>query len=214
MTGLRALVAIPTLCRADLLIRNKAFLEGLRFPDKALILDNGRQSIKINVPIERSPENLGVSGSWNLFLKRAFVDDRFDLLVLLQDDIIWDAGRLTAAKRLVVQRPDVDLLLSYLQFSVQIHRPSNLDTIGFYDERFGGGYCEDDEYAIRMTESKRAYERFSELDPLPGSQVEGTPKPVPWTEQYDKLVAKWGGKTFGVNIPNAPWYKTNRGTRF
>jgi GT2 family glycosyltransferase len=208
---IRALVAIPTLSRADLLIRNKKFLEGIRSPDRAFILDNGRnQSIDINVPIERSSKNLGVAGSWNLFLRRAFVDGQFDLLVLLQDDIIWDANRLESAKRLVVQKSDVDLFLSDLQFSVQVHRPSNLKTIGFYDEQFGGGYCEDDEYAIRMTDLGRVYERFHELDPLPGSQTEGTPKSVPWSQQYEKLVAKWGTKTFGVNIPNAPWYRTNR----
>ncbi len=211
---MRILVTIPTLSRADLLVRNRAFLESVAAPDEVLILDNGNQKIDLKVPIERRPENLGVPASWNFFLRRAFVEQKFDGLVLLQDDIIWDAGRLAAAKRLLVDRPDVDLLLSDLQFSVQVQRPGNIETIGFYDERFSPAYCEDDDYAIQMIHVGRIYERFPELNPLPGSINEGTPKPVKWDVQYRKLVDKWGKNTLGINIPWAPWYRTNRNFRF
>lgn len=207
---MKTLVAIPTLCRADLLIRNKEFLEGVRYPDQAIILDNGRQRIDIDVQIERTTENLGVPGSWNLFLRRAFLTRDFNALVLLQDDIIWDAEHLASAKKLLRFRKDVDLFLSNLQFSVQVHRRENIRTIGFYDERFHPAYCEDDDYAITMTQKGRVYERFDELNPLPGSISEGTMKPVTWKEQNQKLFEKWGAKAFGVNIPHAPWYKTNK----
>jgi GT2 family glycosyltransferase len=206
----KTLVAIPTLARADLLVRNREFLESIRPPDMAYVIDNGKQKINLGVPIERPVSNLGVSGSWNRFLRIAFLSNDFDLLVLLQDDIIWDAGRLAAAKRLAAKYPDVDLFLSYMQFAVQVHRPSAVESIGYYDERFHPAYCEDDDWAIRMTQAGRVYERFHELDPLPGSQIEGTHKPVPWKEQNAKLFEKWGAKAFGVNIPDAPWYRTNR----
>ena len=212
---MRAFVAIPTLSRADLLIRNKGFLENIKTPDFALILDNGgNQKIDIDVPIVRSEKNLGVAESWNMFLHRAFVADNFDLCVILQDDIIWDAARLESAKWLVENRPDVDLFLSFLQFSVQVHRPTTIDKVGFFDTRFPG-YAGDDDYAIRIAHSLNAfYERRAELHPLPGSIIEGTPKPVPGGLAHRELLRKWGVKTFEINIPNAPWYMTNRGVTF
>lgn len=211
---MKALVAIPTLERADLLIRNKKFLEGIKYPDAALIIDNGIQNINIDVRIERPARNLGVSGSWNFFMRHAFMWHKYDALVILQDDIIWDAERLETAKRLVKTRKDVDLFLSHLQFSVQVHRPTNMTKIGLYDERFYPGYCEDDDYAIRIAYSKDAfYERFHELYPLPGSISEGTKKSVSWAEQNRKLFEKWGDRAFGINIPHAPWYVTNRGVK-
>jgi hypothetical protein len=210
---MKALVVIPTLSRADLLIRNKGFLESVRAPDEVLLIDNGKQKIDIAVPIERTARNLGVPGSWNLGLRRAFYERDFDVLALLQDDIIWSVEKLEAAKRLVEEARDVDLFLSYLQFSVQVHRRENLTSIGYYDELFSPAYCEDDDYALTMTEIGRVYERFHELDPLPGSVIEGTKKPVAWAIQQKKLIGKWGDRAreFGVNLVDKPWYKTNRG---
>lgn len=206
----KLLIGIPTLARADLLVRNRTFLEGIRLPDEVLIIDNGQQKIDLKVPIVRSPQNFGVSGSWNFLLRYAFVYRDFDALVLLQDDIIWQAGHLDWTRRLLLDRPDIHLFLSYMQFSVQVHRPENFFEVGGYDERFHPAYCEDDDYALALHRAGRVYERFHELDPLPGSQIEGTRKPVPWAEQNAKLVAKWG-RSFGVNLVDAPWYRTNRG---
>jgi len=209
---MKTLVAIPTLTRADLLIRNKTFLEGLLKPDAALIIDNGGQKIDIDVEIVRPFANLGVAKSWNRSLRAAFMTGDFDLLVLLQDDIIWDAEHLATAKRLAAAHPDVDLFLSHFQFAVQVHRASNLKTIGFYDERYFPAYAEDDDYALTIIQRGRIYERFVELDPLPGSISEGTQKSVPWHEQKKKLVAKWG-RDFGVNDSASAAYHTNRGVK-
>jgi len=205
------LVTIPTISRADLLARNKEFLESVEAPDRVLILDNGRQKIDLRVPIERSARNLGVSGSWNYFLREAFVDGDFDGLVLLQDDIIWNHPRLEAARELLHSRPDVDLFLSYHQFSIQVHRPMNLWRIGFYDERFFPALCEDDDYALTMTKLGRVYQRFHDLDPLPGSLMDQSPKPTPWAAQREKLTAKWGGAVRGINDPGNPWFVSNKG---
>jgi GT2 family glycosyltransferase len=208
---MRALIGIPTLTRADLLIRNREFLEGLAPEDEALIIDNGRQTIDMAVSIFRPTKNLGVSGSWNEFLRRAFCSPtKFDLLVILQDDIIWDEHCLAEAKRLLVENPDVDLLLSPFQFAVQVHRPSNIETIGFYDERFSPAWCEDDDYALTIIKRGRIYQRFISLDPLPGSISNGTGKDASWSEQKAKLVAKWG-RDFGVNDYAKPYFWSNRG---
>jgi hypothetical protein len=208
---MKTLVGIPTLTRADLLVRNKEFLEGLVRPDAALIIDNGGQKIDIDVAIARPWKNLGVAGSWNRCLRTAFLDGDFDLLVLLQDDIIWDAARLAAAKRLVGAHHDVDLFLSHFQYSVQVHLASNLKTIGYYDETFPH-WCSDDDYAMTIIKRGRIYQRFVELDPLPGSIANGTDKPTPWTEEKAKLVRKWG-RDFGANDGASPYYLTNRGVK-
>jgi hypothetical protein len=205
------LVAIPTLSRVDLLMRNREFLESVESPDRVLILDNGRQKIDLRVPIEKAARNLGVPASWNYFLRAAFVDGDYDGVVLLQDDIIWDHPRLEAARELLHSRPDVDLFLSYHQFSIQVHRPINPWKIGFYDERFSPSLCEDDDYALTMTKLGRIYQRFHELDPLPGSLIDQTPKATPWAVQNAKLKAKWGSKAMGINDPGNPHYATNRG---
>lgn len=208
---MKVLVTIPTLSRADLLIRNKGFLESVQKPDEVLILDNGHQAIDINVPIWRSPQNLGVSGSWNFFLSWAFVKERFDALILLQDDIIWSQVQFEAAKRLLKKHADVGLFLSWHQFSIQIQRPSTFETVGFYDERFTPAYCEDDDYAIRMTKAGVIYQRFTQLNPVAGSLFLGTHKPVAWDVQWAKLKAKWGDNIIGINDIKNPCFTSNRG---
>lgn len=207
------MVGMLTMTRLDLLMRNKFFLESIIEPDSVLIVDNGNQSIDIDVPIERPGRNIGVSGAWNLLLKRAFVSNKFDALVILQDDIIWDRERLAHAVWLLLANPDVDLFLSHQQWSVQIHRPSTISTIGFFDERFWPACCEDDDYTIRMIRGGRIYQRFHELDPLPGSISGGTPRSIPWQVQRAKLTEKWGLLAVEANVPHAPWYETNRGYR-
>lgn len=209
---MRALVGIPTLSRADLLVRNREFLEGLAPVDEALVIDNGRQTIDMDVPIIRPVQNLGVSRSWNEFLRRAFdTPAKFDLLVILQDDIIWDKQRLNQAKRLVEENHDVDLFLSPFQFSVQVHRPSNIETIGYYDEQLVN-WCGDDDYALTIIKRGRIYQRFLSLDPLPGSISGGTEKSISWPKEKAVLVKKWG-RDFGVNNMDAPHYWTNRGLK-
>jgi hypothetical protein len=212
----KALVAIPTLTRADLLMRNRDFLEGLKAPDEAVILDNGRQLGKglneLSARLVRPVENMGVPRSWNWFLEEAFVRGKFDLLVILQDDIIWDEHRLDEAKRLLADNPDVDLFLSPHMFSVQVHRPSNIETIGYYDERFSPAWCEDDDYALTIIKRGRIYQRFVSLDPLPGSITNGTEKGTSWPAQKAKLVAKWG-RDFGVNDFGKPHFWSNRGLK-
>lgn len=208
---MRILVGMLTMTRLDLLMRDKDFLESVLEPDKVLIIDNGDQKIDIDVPIVRPGKNIGISGAWNLLLRAAFITDKFDALVILQDDIIWDREKLAYAKWLLLANPDVDLFLSHLQWSVQIHRPSTITTVGYFDEQFWPSYCEDDDYTIRMIRAGRIYQRFHELDPLPGSISEGTRKLIPWQTQYGKLKAKWGPNPIQANIPHAPWYETNRG---
>lgn len=219
---MRVLICLPTLSRSDLLIRNyTGFADSLEDGDHFFVLDNGKQ----NLPWQNSdryicaipPENLGISRSWNLFLTMAFVDGKYDACIFLQDDIIWTREHVDRAKQLLCteQHQKVDLFLAHHQFSVQVHRPSNIHTIGFFDESFVLPYCEDDNYALTIISKNRVYKRFHELNPLEGSITEGTPKPHSWEINYQKLVAKWGphfkylDSHFRINFPDRHYYETN-----
>ena len=219
---MKLLLCVPTLSRADLLNENYEGLANcLEDEDRLLVLDNGMQAIGLEpsdkLGILRSAENLGVSKSWNLFLKIAFVLNRYDGCVLLQDDIKWSRIQVDSAKALMLENLDVDLFLSFHQFSVQVHRPSNIRTIGYYDKRFSPAWCEDDDYAVTMITKGRIYRRFAELDPLPGSIENGTTKPGPWETNNAKLKDKWGevltviDPDFGVNYGDRDYYETNAG---
>ena len=103
----------------------------------------------------------------------------------------------------------MDLFLAHHQFSVQVHRPRTWFDVGAFDESFGLCYCEDDDYALRMTAAGRVYERFAELDPTPGSITERTIKPQSFAAAKQRFVAKWGCD-FYVNLRRCPAYATNR----
>jgi hypothetical protein len=183
--------------------------------DYLLVLDNGNnQRITLcgrAVEIVRSPANLGVPKSWNYFLRRAFVDGRFDALMILGDDVRIDSSQVRRAKQLLAENPDVDLLLSFSIFDVQVHRRNNVQTIGYFDERYSPAWCEDDDYALTMIKRGRIYERFHDLDPLPGSIVSGTEKSVSWHESRQKFAAKWPDDLyFGINALGLPHFITNR----
>jgi hypothetical protein len=210
------MVGVPTLSRADLLnCGYSEFARDVRGNDHLVVLDNGAQTIDIPsssaVEIVRVSSNIGVAPSWNYFLRRAFVDGSYDGLVILGDDVVWSCERLRAAKHLLFEWPDVDLFLSYSFFDVQVHRPENIQRIGFYDETFSPAWCEDDDYALRMICLRRIYQRFHELDPLPGTQREATSKPIPYSEARRKFVAKWPHASwFAVNHVQCQYYETSR----
>jgi hypothetical protein len=214
-TGMKMLIATATLSRHDLLnALYRPLARGLRGGDRLLVLDNGGQPIALSgsaVEIVRSGQNPGVPASWNYFLRRAFVEEDYDALMILGDDVRIGPAQVAVAKALLERHGDVDLLLSYSFFDVQVHRRGNERTIGFYDERFSPAWCEDDDYARTMIERGRIYQRFRELDPLPGSVRSGTEKPEKPERGRRMFAAKWpDDPDFGVNNQSAPHYRTNR----
>ncbi len=204
------------------MVKNFAdFAPSLEEGDHFFILDNGNQ----NLPWENTskyscatpPFNLGVSRSWNVFLKMAFEKENFDACIILQDDIVWTTHHVNQAKNLLrdEKHQKVDLFLAHHQFSIQVHRASNIHTIGYYDETFSPAWCEDDDYALTMITKNRIYKRFHELNPADGSMTEGTTKPNAWQENHAKLKAKWGHQfkfldsCFGVNFQDRHYYESN-----
>lgn len=200
----RILVGIPTLTRG--MGRYAEARDWLLPSDHMYVVDNGDQ--RIDMPfaeVYRPGRNLGVPVSWNLIRRRAFERQEFEACLILQDDVSWDGTRMEAARRLLRDQRDSDLLLSCHQFSVQVHRPGLPD----FDERYFPCWCEDDDYALELTRLGLTYRRFRELDPCPGSIMEGTPRAIRWDEGLTRLAQKWGTTTFRVNDADAPHYMTN-----
>jgi hypothetical protein len=216
---MKMLICTATLTRHDLL--NANFVEiaaNLQRGDGLLVLDNGTcQPITLagpGVEVVRSPVNLGVARSWNYFLRRAFVEGGYDAAMILGDDVRAGSRQVRRAKELLGRNADVDLLLSFSFFDVQVHRRSNIETVGYFDERYSPAWCEDDDYALTMTQRGRVYQRFRELGPLPGSQRSGTTKLAEWRDARRKFRAKWPEDAgFGVNAPGQPHFATNRARR-
>ena len=64
---------------------------------------------------------------------------------------------------------------------------------------------------LSMTKRGRVYERFHQLDPLPGSVRGGTEKPVEWQVSRAIFREKWPEDgDFGVNLAAQPRFVTNR----
>jgi GT2 family glycosyltransferase len=89
-------ILIPTINRKDLL--EDALKEyALYYPNtKKLILDNGNQNIEaqdFRTILYKSPENLGVAGSWNFLIKRA-IDQGETNFLILNDDVILKKGEM------------------------------------------------------------------------------------------------------------------------
>jgi len=211
----RIMVATATLSRADLLNANYAQMAAnLRPGDRLLILDNGRQNIRLpagpGVEIVTAEANVGVSAAWNFFLQRAFERDKFDGLIILGDDIKWDTYRIEAARRLLVERPDIHLFLSGSAFDIHMHRPETYQRVGLFDEAFSPAWCEDDDYAMRVMVAGLHYWRFRQMNPLSGSVHGGTA--LPYGVARARFAAKWPeDPRFGINYAQYGHYLSNIG---
>ncbi len=208
---MRVLVATATIARQGLVnALYRPLAAGLRGADRLLVLDGGGQPIVLPggaVEVVRWEGDAGAAEAWNHCLRRAFVEADYDALMILGDNVRLGAAQVAAAKALLARHADVDLLLSYWGFDVQVHRRGNERTIGPFDARFGPAASDD--YGRTMTERGRLYQRFHELDPLPGS-VHGATR-TPQDGDRRAFASKWPGEPyFEVNRPSAPHYHTNR----
>ena len=156
----KLLVGIPTINRADLL--NEALAQ--YFEDFAsteiVICDNGKQDIITREEmfvIYRPPQNLGVSGSWNMIMDYA---DRLDFthVLMLNDDIIL--GRTGyEIKLLIEQNLEVPFINSYQNWCSFILRVDAWKQVGGFDTEFFPAYFEDNSmcYKMRLQNMERVH---------------------------------------------------------
>lgn len=113
-------------------------------------------------------ENIGVAAAWNLFLDQA-VSDNIDLLIISNDDVIFEEGSLWKAVHAWQDRPE-DCILMTAHTSIAedgfhpgvadfccfaVNPKQVLDEIGYFDsENFFPAYFEDNDYLYRIKLSK------------------------------------------------------------
>jgi GT2 family glycosyltransferase len=139
-------IIVPTLNRADLLAQ---MLQSIDVPvGKVVIIDNGQcvtePWIHDTYDVVSLPHNIGVAASWNLGIK-ATPSARWWLIV--NDDIIFAPGDLAEIEKVV--SPFEPALWQAQWFSAFAITPAVLQVVGWFDENFVNGYCEDDDYARR-----------------------------------------------------------------
>jgi glycosyltransferase involved in cell wall biosynthesis len=144
-------LAIPTLCRYDLLsLLLKSAEAGSEKPDEYLIIDNGgdlRSSgihLPANTRVLHSGKNLGVARSWNIFLDQAMETD--EPIVIANDDIIFS----THTFRDMIAATDQFMFVNGEGWSLFAQNPECTRRIGYYDEHFWPAYYEDSDYEVRL----------------------------------------------------------------
>ena len=163
-------IGIPTINRADLLAEALEDMRSMANDLHSLILvDNGNQSIKIPeelkdiTHIHRPVSNLGVSGSWNYILRKAYYEDETDNVLLLNDDIVFGKP-VNEINTIISEHPNYQVIVGPKFWSVLFVSKRCVETVGYFDEKFFPAYYEDNDYAYRMKLlHKKDPENFSDL---------------------------------------------------
>lgn len=136
-------LAAPTLYRTDLLER---MVKSIDVDVTVLmVIDNGgRVPGDFPAHVVRLPHNLGVGASWNLVFK---LTPRAPWWVIVNDDIAFGPGDL--AKLLPVMDDGAAKIAMLLGFAAFAINQAALDVLGFFDENFHPGYCEDNDMTWR-----------------------------------------------------------------
>jgi GT2 family glycosyltransferase len=157
-------LAVPTLTRADLLLR---MLASIDTPvERLLVIDNGSQQLaQLPVPNVQQTNvadlgfNLGVAASWNLAIKSAY---QHDYVMIASDDVIFPSGALDA---FAAASGEDRIVLSatwphWCAFSIGMRI---VQQVGLFDERFYPAYFEDTDYLARLD--------VAGIDPVEGPSV-------------------------------------------
>lgn len=205
-------VGIPTINRADLLQENLNDLEEkfldldeLHIVDNGMQGENGKQGFVFppkladKIFLESMPENIGVAGSWNRMLKRAFEEKGADYLLILNDDIVL--GRTRAdIEEIIESRHEAWFLTGEYFWSVILISKDCYRTVGLFDETFFPAYYEDNDYARRILLNKEIEGRWGQDSRLTPEVKRNsmTIKKEPALNRKNHLnqkyyVKKWGG---------------------
>lgn len=149
-------IGIPTINRADLLTEALEDIKSMAADLHSFILvDNGNQAIHIPeelreiTHLHRPASNLGVGGSWNYMLHKAYYEDGADNVLLLNDDIVFGKP-VNEINTVINNHPNYQAVVGPKHWSVLLVSKRCLETVGYFDEKFFPAYFEDNDYAYRM----------------------------------------------------------------
>ena len=203
-------ILIPTINRKDLL--EEALKQyAVYYPNtKKLILDNGNQNIEaqdFRTILYKSPQNLGVAGSWNFLIKRAIEQGETNFLIL-NDDVILKKGEAIIDEIISSKLPSTNNFFvcdPSNHWSSYILNKYIFEDIGDFDENFKRCFFEDNDYAYRMKLKGINYHIDRRLNPevfLNNGSTIVDPNLRGDQENSKYFVRKWGG------MPNEEKYLT------
>lgn len=172
-------------------------------------------------------ENIGVAAAWNIFLDKA-IQDQIDLLIISNDDIVFNPGSFSSIKNAWLNKPDDCILMgtstdgsveftkeSVAYFCFALNPADALREIGYFDQKnFIPAYFEDDDYSYRIKLSQYSeygYRGF--FVEHAGSVTQfwnGEEDRVVSHEQFEanrnRYIEKWGGRP-GEETYRSPYKK-------
>lgn len=195
---IRVALGIPTINRSDLLMEALGTYNSSWRGRHIYIVDNGNQEIRNTNPwveIYRPPANLGVSGSWNWMMKKAF-EAGYTHVALLNDDIIWKKD-IKSIENFVKENP-AGLYVSGGTWCCFIVSYETFTKVGGFDEGFFPAYFEDNDYCYRcrLAEIPRVTDGFFSPEVYRNSMT--IEKDGSLNQNFDtnkkKFIVKWGGE--------------------
>lgn len=173
-------------------------------------------------------DNRGVSKAWNLFMDSA-IKEGIDLLVICNDDIVWQPGSFRGLLRAWDDKRNSTILVSGVahdvtpgyheapDYSCFAFNPLEMRmTVGYFDEAFTPAYFEDNDshYRIKLS-GYGAYCHSEARVEHKGSQTQNSDpsKPVVTSQMFEAnrayYVEKWGGVP-GSETFNTPFNDPNK----
>jgi len=202
-------VCIPTINCGDLLRHSvNALLPQLGLHDRICIIDNGNQSLRKSFTCNRiqliePPHNLGVSGSWNRFLREVFFEPNslgieYDWILMLNDDIELGENQLISMKRELLDHEDKWMVVGPYYWSVFAINRKCVENVGFFDESFYPALFEDNDYHYRLNLIDRcryvaAGDLFTPNVKRNSCSLARQPSLNNFGGNQDYYVRKWGG---------------------
>lgn len=190
-------LGIPTINRADLLQEALEVYKETWYGRHVYIVDNGHQTINLTASNQRvmtMPQNLGVSGSWNLLCKTLFAKG-YTHVALLNDDIIW---RKTAdeIEEHIDANPN-DFYVGLGTWCLFVIPLTTFEKAGKFDEQFFPAYFEDNDYCYRMRLQGLKRENSPFFNPEVFRNSQTIVRDPSLNQNFDKnrnlFIEKWGG---------------------
>lgn len=190
-------LGIPTINRADLLDEALQVYKDTFYGRHQLIIDNGNQPIQTysaDQKVLKMPQNLGVSGSWNLIMK-TLKNKGYTHVAILNDDIVW---KKTADQiEEFIQNNPADFYQGTGTWCCFILPVKTFDEVGKFDEGFGKSYFEDNDMNIRMLRQNKKICVDVLLNPEVYRNSQSIAKDPTLNSYFDlnkqRYIDKWGG---------------------
>lgn len=194
-------ICIPTINRADLLLKALETYKVKFSGTEILVLDNGNQPELLqrasefpNMTLLTSGEkNIGVAASWNALVQRAF--EKYEYAFVLNDDVIMGVSEDDIVK--FINKFDFLFAKGEKYWSSFILSKECYATIGSFDEKFFPAYFEDMDYEYRMKLAGVRVITNSILTPEvyvnSGSSEKDRSLLSNYKQNEQYYIAKWGG---------------------